>query len=89
MFKKRATIAITFFGFVLINISTISAQCAMCKTVVSSNKASGGSIGNELNTGILYLMAIPYLMLSVMAIYVFRKQIVQKFPSLKSILKVE
>jgi hypothetical protein len=69
--------------------SEILAQCAMCKSVVGSNKDAGGNIANGLNTGILYLMAIPYLLLSVLAIYVFRRRIVQRFPALKNILKVE
>ena len=69
--------------------SSMLAQCAMCKSVVGSNKDAGGNIANGLNTGILYLMAVPYLLLSVIAIYVFRRRIVQRFPSLKNILKVE
>ncbi|PCH98137.1 MAG: hypothetical protein COB85_02085 [Bacteroidetes bacterium] len=38
------------------------AQCAMCKAVVESNQKHGGGIGAGLNSGILYLMAIPYAM---------------------------
>lgn len=37
------------------------AQCAMCTaSVESSNNETGDSIANGLNKGILYLMAIPY-----------------------------
>ncbi|WP_207435881.1 hypothetical protein [Sabulibacter ruber] len=41
---------------------TISqAQCAMCTASVESSKnESGDSIANGLNKGILYLMAVPY-----------------------------
>ena len=37
------------------------AQCAMCRAVVESNQAGGGGVGAGLNTGILYLMALPYI----------------------------
>ena len=38
------------------------AQCAMCKAVVESNQKDGGGVGAGLNKGILYLMALPYIM---------------------------
>lgn len=39
----------------------INAQCAMCKAVVETNLESGDTKGLGLNSGILYLMAIPYI----------------------------
>lgn len=39
----------------------VQAQCAMCTaSVESSSNQSGDSIANGLNKGILYLMAVPY-----------------------------
>lgn len=52
--------------------------CAMCKAVVESGESSGNifggeqSVGKGLNTGILYLMAVPYVLLFLL----FRKRIV-------------
>lgn len=43
------------------------AQCAMCKSVVESNIDGGSAIGSGLNDGILYLMAMPYLALAIVA----------------------
>ncbi len=51
------------------------AQCAMCKTTAESDLKSGGSIANGLNTGILYLMALPYLILMFGAYFFFKKPI--------------
>jgi hypothetical protein len=51
------------------------AQCAMCRTSLESDLNNGGSIANGLNTGILYLMAIPYLVLMTGGYFFFRKQI--------------
>ncbi len=38
-------------------------QCAMCRVVAESSQNSGETIANGLNTGILYLMAFPYLLI--------------------------
>ncbi|MBS1636094.1 MAG: hypothetical protein JST26_09275 [Bacteroidetes bacterium] len=48
------------------------AQCAMCKAAVESNvKSDPNSVAKGINKGILYLMAVPYLLL----MFIFRKQI--------------
>lgn len=55
--------------------------CSMCKAVVESGESSGRifggeqSVGKGLNLGILYLMAVPYLLLFLL----FRKRIVGFF----------
>jgi hypothetical protein len=55
--------------------------CAMCKAVVESGEGGGRifggeqSVGRGLNSGILYLMAVPYLLLFLL----FRKKIVGFF----------
>ncbi|MBA3971089.1 MAG: hypothetical protein H0X46_02920 [Bacteroidetes bacterium] len=59
------------------------AQCAMCKTSVESDLNSGGSIGRELNTGILYLMAIPYIILMIGGYFFFKKPIDAKVKAWK------
>ena len=38
-------------------------QCAMCRVVAESSQNGGDTIANGLNTGILYLMAFPYLLI--------------------------
>ena len=47
-------------------------QCVMCKAV-AEDSAEDGSLGRGLNAGILYLMAIPYLILGFFAGFVFKK----------------
>jgi hypothetical protein len=50
------TVAIVWAG------TDAEAQCAMCRAVVENNVTSGRSkAGSGLNTGILYLMIIPYI----------------------------
>ena len=47
----------------------------MCKTTAESDLHNGGSIANGLNTGILYLMSIPYLVLMIGGYFFFKKPI--------------
>lgn len=69
--------------FLLANNVYIYAQCAMCKTSVESDLQNGGSIGRGLNTGILYLMAIPYVILMVGGYFFFKKPIDAKIKAWK------
>ncbi len=39
------------------------AQCAMCKAVAETSRDGGSSVADGLNQGILYLMAIPYVLM--------------------------
>ena len=75
MTHRKFIASISIFTFVVIcNINSF-AQCAMCRTSVESDLKSGGSIGTNLNTGIIYLMLIPYIVLMTGAYFFFRKQI--------------
>ncbi len=74
--KFRTNIAKSIlFLLLLLSAASTSAQCAMCKSSVESNINSGGSVGKDLNTGILYLMAIPYIILMLGGYFFFKKQI--------------
>ena len=64
-----------------LGVENISAQCAMCKQAAESSlKSDAGSIARGLNSGILYLMAVPYLMIA----FIFRKQLMKLFRLLKA-----
>jgi uncharacterized membrane protein len=65
-----------FLGLVLIlsfNQEKVFAQCAMCKTSVESNQHEQKFIAKQkaegLNTGILYLMVLPYLMFCIIGYF--------------------
>ena len=59
-----------FIIFILLTFKTkVSAQCAMCKAVVEANLKEGGSAGAGLNEGILYLMAMPYVVIILFGIF--------------------
>jgi hypothetical protein len=73
-------------AFVLLSIlfaDNAFGQCAMCKAVASSNlESEANNVGKGLNSGILYLMAIPYLLLLSMGYLFFKDKIKQKIKSI-------
>ncbi len=50
----------------------IYAQCPMCRMAAESNLANGGSEGKGLNKGILYMLAVPYLMVMTVGVIWYR-----------------
>jgi hypothetical protein len=80
--KKYAHISL--FGVLLALIfhpSLVEAQCAMCRAVTESNQNSDDAftVGNGLNSAILYLMAMPYILAVIFFYAFFRKQITAWF----------
>jgi len=64
---------ILLFVLVFFQASTILAQgCSQCKLLAKQgSEVDEASFGTNINSGILYLMIIPYLLL----LFLFRKQI--------------
>ncbi len=62
------------------------AQCAMCKATAESNQHAKGEqhFGANLNSAILYLMAVPYIVLTFLAFLFFKKSIMAKLTSLRN-----
>jgi hypothetical protein len=66
------------------SLGEVSAQCAMCKAVAGSSvDAEANDVGKGLNTGILYLMSVPYLVLMGLFFIFFKEKIIAKFRTLK------
>ncbi|MHC2992088.1 hypothetical protein OB13_10990 [Pontibacter sp. HJ8] len=68
---KQRVFKFFFAGLMVLALSFTStsaySQCAMCRATVESNVGTGSTdsesdVGAGLNTGILYLMLIPYLL---------------------------
>jgi hypothetical protein len=59
---KKLTVGFVFLlSFLSVNFT--HAQCAMCRASVENNVSNGEtSVGAGLNSGILYLFVMPYLM---------------------------
>lgn len=65
--------ALVLMALLVLATSNADAQCVMCKAV-AEDSAADGSLGRGLNSGILYLMAIPYAIMAFFAWFVFRKR---------------
>jgi hypothetical protein len=70
MYKK---FLLVFVLFLLSQIDAV-AQCAMCRTTIESSISTGRTnIATGLNTGILYLLSAPYLVVAAVAFLWFRQ----------------
>jgi hypothetical protein len=63
--------ALVFLG--LIAWEQATGQCVMCKAV-AEDSADDGGLGAGLNRGILYLMAVPYILLSALFFVIYKKR---------------
>jgi hypothetical protein len=65
-------IGLLFLCFVLlITPQWAEAQCAMCRAVLESG--DNRSVAEGINNGIIYLMAIPYILVAGVFYFVYRK----------------
>lgn len=55
----------------LLGSQMVSAQCAMCRAVLESEGNVDTAEG--INNGIVYLMAIPYVLVAVLFYFVYQK----------------
>ncbi len=69
---RNAGLVFLLFAIFLFFSVDVDAQCAMCKTVANSDKQAGGSFANGLNKGILYLMAVPYVLIFIVGYFVIK-----------------
>ena len=57
---------------VLFNPVAANAQCSMCTINAEQGTQNGNTQGKGLNSGIIYLLAIPYLLITGMGIIWYR-----------------
>jgi hypothetical protein len=57
--------------FVLLLPQLVDAQCAMCRAVLESQEDTSTAKG--INNGIVYLMAIPYILVGVAGYFIYKK----------------
>ncbi len=79
--KKVIVVAITTLLFVCLLADFADAQCAMCRQTAEKAAQENKGIAEGLNSGIVYLMIAPYLLLATVAFVFFRKKIFAFFRS--------
>lgn len=65
--KRILVLTVVFGGFF---IQSLEAQCAMCRAVLESEGNNAAAEG--INNGIVYLMAVPYILIGVLFYFVFK-----------------
>jgi len=71
--KRVLTVSIVFILTSLYS-AALFAQCAMCRASVESNISEDGvNFAAKLNTGILYLFVMPYLLAMVIGYFWWKK----------------
>jgi hypothetical protein len=69
MVPKKSFFALLLM--LLLSTQQAAAQCAMCRAVLESN--GDNAVAEGINNGIVYLMAIPYILVGVLIFVVYRK----------------
>ena len=78
---KNRNLLLLIFSLVLVTIDCYSQGCSQCKMLAEQGaEVDESSFGSTINSGILYLMTIPYLIL----LFLFRERI---FSFLKGVFK--
>ena len=57
--------------FISLIDSILIAQCSMCKAVAESGGAEKEGFFEGLNSGIIYLMVTPYILLTIGAVFLY------------------
>jgi hypothetical protein len=70
--------------FLFLQLEVFAQGCVQCRMGPSSNLEGGGNVARGINSGILYLMLIPYLLIMSIVGYVFRKQLSEKWNIIKA-----
>lgn len=65
----RRFLFIIFFTLLVPQVT--AAQCAMCRAVLESE--GNASVAEGVNDGIVYLMAIPYILVGGLFYYIYRR----------------
>ncbi len=68
---KKGWVFLLVISLILV-AGDVMAQCPMCKTALSSARDNGSQVGSSLNNGILYLLALPYTVITVFGIIWYR-----------------
>jgi hypothetical protein len=67
--KRKKGIRVLILALLLTQYS--EAQCAMCRAAIESN--GNNAVAEGINNGIVYLMAIPYILVAALFYLVYRK----------------
>jgi len=76
--KIKSQLSLALLFILVFFVFDLSAQCPMCKASLESAKENGTNVGNTLNGGILYLLALPYSIATVFGVILYRNNKLRK-----------
>ena len=76
--KFKSVIVLVLIIGLLVFAIDLAAQCPMCRMSAESNLKNGGTAGKGLNQGILYMLSVPYLLVTTIGIIWYRKHTADK-----------
>lgn len=71
----RRSVSIARFALAMaamLILTDVDAQCVMCKAV-AEDSAAEGAVGRGINQGILYIMAVPYILIGIFGFFIAKK----------------
>lgn len=71
--KKKALFIVLIFTLIFAVQPKVNAQCAMCTINAEQGVKNGNTQAAGLNTGVLYLLAIPYILFTAIGILWYKK----------------
>ena len=69
-----------FIICITFHFNSIAQGCSTCRAQIINSANDDFTVGNGLNIGILFLMAVPYIIL----FFLFRKKLFNMYKSLKT-----
>ena len=70
MFNFRHFALLLIFALFFVEMSL--AQCVMCKAV-GEESANQGGLGSGLNKGIFFLMTVPYILMGIAGVFLWKQ----------------
>ncbi|RDC54954.1 hypothetical protein DU508_19285 [Pedobacter chinensis] len=71
--KKKIAFVLFLVTLSFTMVLRANAQCAMCSINAEQGVKNGNTVSAGLNTGVLYLLAIPYVMAIVVGVIWYKK----------------
>lgn len=75
---KKVIACLVILLVVCCTSTDLLAQCPMCKTALEEARKNGSQAGETLNSGILYLLALPYLIATTFGLIWYRNYRLKK-----------
>lgn len=76
--RSKFIFGLSIFAVMVLIPESMDAQCAMCKAVLESEiSIEGAERSKGINSGILYLMGFPYLLIFGFIAYIFKDKLRQ------------